>query len=51
MKKKIAIFCNGWKNEQLTYVLEGVRKRAAKDNVDIFVYVSYIFSSEKGRHR
>ncbi len=41
--KKIAVFANGWSGEFLKYVLEGIRKEAAKDGVDIFVYMTYIF--------
>ncbi|MBO4902006.1 MAG: diguanylate cyclase [Lachnospiraceae bacterium] len=50
-KGKIAIFANGWNNEFLRLVLEGVRKRAKRDKVDIFAYISYIYWSEKGIHK
>ncbi len=46
MKKKIAVFANGWSNEYLELVLNGVKKRASEDNVDIFVFVNYSSGSE-----
>lgn len=48
MKKKIAIFANGWSNEYLELVLEGVKKRAREENVDLFVFVNYSSGSEDG---
>lgn len=44
--KRIAVFGNGWSNEFIEMVLEGIRKGASKDNVDIFVFLTYIYSSE-----
>lgn len=41
-KKKIAVFANGWSSEYLELVLEGLRRAAQKDNVDIFVFSTYI---------
>lgn len=41
MKKKIAIFANGWSNEYLELVLEGVKKRASEANIDLFVFANY----------
>ncbi len=41
MKKKVAIFGNGWNNEYLELVIENARKRAEKDNVDIFAFINY----------
>ena len=41
MKRKVAVFANGWSNEYLELVLEGVKKRAEEDNVDLFVFVNY----------
>jgi len=42
-KKRIAVFANGWSNEFVSYMLEGIRKEAAKEGVDIFFYTEYIF--------
>ncbi len=41
MKKRIAVFANGWSNEYLELVLEGAKIRAAEDNIDLFVFVNY----------
>jgi len=45
-KKKIAVFANGWSNEFLEKALSGIRTEAAKDGVDIFVYMTYIFLTD-----
>ncbi|MCR5769269.1 MAG: GGDEF domain-containing protein [Lachnospiraceae bacterium] len=47
-KHKIAVLVNGWSAEFLEQILEGIRKEAAKENVDIFVFTSYIFWGEPG---
>ena len=41
MKNKIAIFTNGFSNEFIEAVLEGIRAEAKKDSTDLFVFVSY----------
>ena len=41
MKKKIAIFTNGWNDDYLDFALEGVRRRASADNVDVFTFLDY----------
>ena len=41
MKKKIAVFTNGWNDEYLDFALDGIRKRAAEDNVDVFIFLNY----------
>lgn len=46
MKKKIAIFGNGWSNEYLELVMEGIRKRAAEVNVDLFAFVNFSAGAE-----
>lgn len=46
MKKRIAVFANGWSNEYLELVLEGVKNRAAEDNIDLFVFLNYSSGSE-----
>lgn len=45
-KKKIAILANGWNNEYIYQVLEGIKEEAAKDGVDIFVFLTYIYWGE-----
>lgn len=47
MKKRIAIFANGWSNEYLNMVLNGVQRRAKKDNVDLFAFVNYSAGDEQ----
>ena len=42
-KKKIAVFGNGWSSEYLELVIEGIRRAASKDGVDVFVFLSYLF--------
>ena len=41
MKKKIAVFTNGWNDDYLEFALEGIRRRAAESNIDIFVFIDY----------
>lgn len=46
LHKKIAIIANGWSNEFVAKVIESVHKEAEEDNVDIFVFLSYIAVAE-----
>ena len=46
MKKRVAIFANGWSNEYLELVFEGIRKKAADTNVDLYAFVNYSSGSE-----
>ena len=41
MKRKIALFTNGWNDDYLSFALEGVRRRAAEDNIDVFIFMDY----------
>ena len=41
MKKKVAVFTNGWNDDYLEFALEGIRRRAAEDNIDIFIFLDY----------
>lgn len=41
MKKKIAVFTNGWSEDYLDFALEGIRKRASEDNIDVFIFMDY----------
>ena len=46
VKKKIAVFLNGWNNENAYRFLEGFRKNLDESSVDTYVFVSYaIYSS------
>lgn len=40
---KILVFANGWSNEFLEKTIEGIRKKAAEDGVDVFLFMTYIF--------
>lgn len=46
IKKKIAVFINGWSVDYIQEVLEGIRQEATKDGVDIFVFMTYILWDE-----
>lgn len=46
MKKKVAVFANGWSNEFLKLVLEGIRKRAQESEVDLYVFINYSSGDE-----
>lgn len=46
MKKKVAIFANGWSNEYLNLVLEGICQRATGNNVDLYTFVNYSAGAE-----
>ena len=41
MKKKVAVFTNGWNDDYLDFALEGIRKRASEDNIDVFIFLEY----------
>ena len=41
MKKKVAVFTNGWNDDYLDFALEGIRKRASEDNIDVFIFLDY----------
>lgn len=46
MKKKVAVFANGWSNEYLQWVLEGIKKRAKESNIDLHVFINYSSGDE-----
>ncbi|MCR5249197.1 MAG: GGDEF domain-containing protein [Lachnospiraceae bacterium] len=41
MKNRIAVFTNGFGNEFVEHVVEGLRRKAKADGIDIFVFVTY----------
>ena len=47
MKKKIAIFGNGWSEEYLKLVLSGIQVKAANSNVDLYTFINYSSGSEE----
>lgn len=51
MKKRIAVFANGWGNEYLHEITNGVLKCAQKQNSDVFTFVDFsIFSNRFGEN-
>ena len=49
--KRIAIFTNGWSSEYISNIVEGIRKKAALEGVDLFIFTSYILWGETGSRR
>ncbi len=47
MKKKIAVFGNGWSEEYLRLVLNGIQMRAADGKVDIYTFINYSSDAEE----
>lgn len=45
MKKKIAIFANGWGNEYLHEITNGVLSVSEKENTDVFTFVDFSIHS------
>ena len=41
MKKKIAVYANGWSNEALSQAVAGIKKYAAQEDFDIFVFLCF----------
>ncbi len=41
MKRKIALFANGWSDDYLAFALEGVKRRASEDNIDVMIFLDY----------
>lgn len=41
MKKKIAVFGNGWSDEYLKQVLTGIQNRAASNAIDVYAFFNY----------
>lgn len=46
MKKKIAIFANGWSDEFLKKVLSGIHTGAKENNVDLYTFINYSAGGE-----
>ena len=49
--KRIAVFTNGWSTEYVSFIIEGIRKQAEADGVDVFIFVSYALWGETGLRR
>lgn len=48
MKKKVAVFGNGWNEEFLQLVLGGIHTHAAANNVDLYTFINYSSGAEDG---
>lgn len=46
MKKKLAIYANGWNDDALAQAMIGIRRYAQKEDFDIFVFLSFASYSE-----
>lgn len=46
MKKKIALFANGWNNEFLSMNMEGIKKCSSEENIDLFLFLNYASYNE-----
>ncbi|MCR5249500.1 MAG: GGDEF domain-containing protein [Lachnospiraceae bacterium] len=46
MKKKIAVYANGWSMEAMQQIVEGIRKYAVNEDFDTFVFLSFASYSE-----
>lgn len=46
MNNRIAVFTNGFSNEFIEHIVTGLRKKAAEDSVDVFVFVTYCSANE-----
>ncbi|MBR6478401.1 MAG: substrate-binding domain-containing protein, partial [Lachnospiraceae bacterium] len=46
MKRKIAVYANGWSPDALAQGMAGIRSYAAKEDFDVFTFLSYASYSE-----
>lgn len=42
MRKRVAVFANGWSDEYLMNALEGIRKCASEENIEIHLFIEYV---------
>lgn len=49
--RKIAVFLNGWSNEYVRLIVEGIRREAARNNTDVFVYATFVYWAEEEAQR
>ncbi len=48
---RIAVFLNGWSNEYVRLIVEGIRREAAKSGTDVFVYATFVYWAEEEAQR
>ena len=41
MKKRVAVFGNGWSDEYLKNALEGISRCAQENNIDLYLFIEY----------
>lgn len=41
MKKRVAVFANGWSDEYLSNALEGITACAKQNNIDLYLFIEY----------
>ncbi|MBE5864079.1 MAG: GGDEF domain-containing protein [Lachnospiraceae bacterium] len=46
MKKKLAVYANGWSNDSFLPGIKGIREYAAKEDFDVFVFMCFASYSE-----
>lgn len=51
MKKKVALFANGWSSEFLQELGQGMQVVATSSNIDIFAFVNYTIHAETEENR
>lgn len=49
MKKRIGVFGNGWSDEYLKMVLQGIQSRAEETNVDLYTFINYSSGVEENK--
>jgi len=49
--RKIAVFLNGWSNEYVRRIVEGIRREAARNDTDVFVYATFVYWAEEDAQR
>ena len=47
MKKKVAVFANGWSDEYIKNALDGIERGAKEFNADLYLFVQYAAASDK----
>ena len=52
MKRRIAVFANGWNNLGIVQALKGIQKVTEELNIDIFLFLSFAaFGHQKSRNQ
>ena len=46
MNRRIAVFTNGFSNEFIEHIVNGLHRKASEDSVDVFVFVTYCSAND-----